>query len=1055
MLERILKKLFGDKSSQDLKRYEPLVKDIDAIYQKLAVYEDDQIRDRITEIRAEIALRLDSTRKELENLEVAYREENDDSERNRIDNLIDSTRKELKKLTKDTLDDYLTEVFAIIKDTCRRMVGQSFDVRGHQQVWNMVPFDVQLIGGAVLHDGKIAEMATGEGKTLVATLPLFLNALVGRGVHLVTVNDYLALRDAEWMSPIFNFHGMRVGCITTGMNFDERREAYLADVTYGMNSEFGFDYLRDNMAVAPSQLVQRDFYFAIVDEVDSILIDEARTPLIISGPIAQDKNFYPELRPSIQQVVNSQNSLVQRYLTQIREELRGDNPSPDNNRLARSLLLVKRAAPRNKAFAKLMQEGELKKLVNDTEGIMLRDKMMTELDSELFYVVEERQNTVDLCDKGRDLLSRNEHDLFTMESLDEIYRQIDADENSSEEQKAKQKERHTARFMDKSEKLHNISQLLRAYTLFENDVDYVVIDNKVIIVDEFTGRQMPGRRFSDGLHQALEAKENVTIEAGSQTFATITLQNYFRMFEKLAGMTGTAITEESEFMEIYKLPVMAIPTNVPVTRIDHEDVIYLTKNEKYQAIIDEINYWHERQKPVLVGTISVEVSEIISRLLRRRNIAHNVLNARQHQREAEIVSLAGQPGAVTIATNMAGRGTDIKLGSGVVTQPIENYRGLSEKITEEYQYGLPLDGLHMIGSERHESRRIDRQLRGRAGRQGDPGTSRFYLSLEDDLMRLFGTDRVAPMMIKAGLKPGDAIRHPWMTKAVEKAQKRVEEHNFEIRKNLIKYDEVMNQQREVIYSYRRSVLRGYNIKNEILEMITDTIEAQVRETIPPNSYPEDWNLARLVHWVNSGLNLRISESDLESDHLNEELLMSSLLDFVLKSYEHKEQTIGAETLRDIERRALLEVVDDEWRDHLHEMDLLKDGVHLRAYANKDPLIEYKRESFDLFEALIGRIRETVTRKVFTTYILSQAQIESMLNNASVSHEDINAFLQAQQQAGSSNMTPVPQFSHPSPPEGEKQRPVRVASKVGRNDPCPCGSGKKYKKCCGQHEFEEG
>jgi len=1052
MLEKILKKLFGDKSTQDLRRYDPLVLEINKIFAGLHEYDDEQLRERVTQIKEEISAKLKPKRDELSELEISYREENEDSERNRIDNQIDSCKKELKSLTKEILDDYLPEVFAIVKDTCRRMVGTSFKVREHDQVWNMVPFDVQLIGGMALHDGKIAEMATGEGKTLVATLPLFLNALVGRGAHLVTVNDYLAMRDAEWMSPIFNFHGMTIGCITTGMDFEERREAYLCDVTYGMNSEFGFDYLRDNMATQPQQLVQRDFYFAIVDEVDSILIDEARTPLIISGPIALDKNFYPELRPAVHQVVAAQNALIQRYLTQVKDDLREDNPNPDNNRLARNLLLISRAAPRNKAYAKLLQDGELKKLVNDTEGIYLRDKKMTELDEELFFVVEERQNSVDLCDKGRDLLSKNEKDLFIVESLDEIYRQIDQNEALSEQEKAKQKERKTAVFMDKSEKLHNISQLLRAYTLFENDVDYVVIDNKVVIVDEFTGRQMPGRRFSDGLHQALEAKENVTIEAGTQTFATITLQNYFRMFEKLAGMTGTALTEESEFMEIYKLPVMAIPTNVPVTRIDHEDVIYLTKNEKYQAIINEIKHWHDRGKPVLVGTISVEVSEVLSRLLKRHNIAHNVLNARQHQREAEIVALAGQPGAVTIATNMAGRGTDIKLGQGVVTQALESYRDLPDKLTEEYPYGLPEDGLHMIGSERHESRRIDRQLRGRAGRQGDPGTSRFYLSLEDDLMRLFGTDRVAPMMIKMGLKPGDAIRHPWMTKAVEKAQKRVEEHNFEIRKNLIKYDEVMNQQREVIYSYRRSVLKGYNLRNEILEMIQETVENIVNENIPENAYPEDWNLDRLCHWFNHGLNLNLQPSDLESDHPNRDLLISSLNEYVLKSYQHKENQLGEETLRNIERRGLLEVVDDEWRDHLHEMDLLKEGVHLRAYANKDPLIEYKKESFDLFQALIGRIQETVTKKVFTTYILSQAQLDSMLQNASVSHDDISAFINAQQQ--SQNMTPPPQFSHPAPPEGEKQRPVHVAPKVGRNDPCPCGSGKKYKKCCGQHEFEE-
>ncbi|MDD3096160.1 MAG: preprotein translocase subunit SecA [Candidatus Cloacimonetes bacterium] len=1057
MLEKILKKLFGDKNSQDLKVYEPLVGEINDIYKELDKYEDDQLRQRIDEIKAEINSKLSAKRQELEELRSSFREVSEDSERNRIDNQIDTVKKELKQLTKDTLDDFLPEVFAIVKDTCRRILGQEFDVKGHSTKWNMLPFDVQLIGGMALHDGKIAEMATGEGKTLVATLPLFLNALVGRGAHLVTVNDYLASRDAEWMSPIFNFHGLKVGCITTGMDFESRREAYEADVTYGMNSEFGFDYLRDNMAVSPAQLVQRDFYYAIVDEVDSILIDEARTPLIISGPIAQDKNFYHELRPAIASVVQAQNALIARYLSEIKEDMKYENNTEADIRLGKNLLLVKRGAPKNKAFQKLMQESILKRLVQDTEGIYLRDKKMHELDENLFFVVEERQNSVDLCDKGREMLSRREHDLFIVRTLDEVISEIDARTDLDDAQKAQSKEAATNAFMDKSEKLHNINQLLKAFTLFENNQEYVVIDNKVVIVDEFTGRQMPGRRFSDGLHQALEAKENVAIEAGTQTFATITLQNYFRMFEKLAGMTGTAVTEESEFMEIYKLPVMVIPTNVPITRIDHDDEIYLTKNEKYQAIINEIIYWHKLQKPVLVGTVSVEVSEILSRLLRRHGIAHNVLNAKQHQREAEIIAGAGSPGAVTIATNMAGRGTDIKLGAGVVSQDSDSYRGLSRERSDNFPYGLPVDGLHVIGSERHESRRIDRQLRGRAGRQGDPGTSRFFLSMEDDLMRLFGSDRMAPMMQKIGLKPGDAIRHPWMTKAVEKAQTRVEEHNFEIRKNLIKYDEVMNQQREVIYSYRRSVLKGYDLKAEILEMIDESIHAIVDESIPEGSYPEDWNLDRICAYFKSW-NIIITPQDLDSDHLNKDLLLNTLSEIAQSAYQNRENNMGAETLREIERRVLLDVVDNEWRDHLHEMDLLKEGVYLRSYANKDPLIEYKKESYGLFEGLISRIQNAVSKRVFTTYLLSRQQMQDMqdrMKGAVVTHEEINTFVQSQQEQYQSSASAVPSFSGASGTNTEqKLRPVRVEQKVGRNDPCPCGSGKKYKKCCGIHETDD-
>jgi len=1054
MLEKLLRKIFGDKSTRDLNLYSPQVEAINLIFEGLHQYDDDQLRERVADIRGEIAEKLRDLRETLDDLERRFREEAEESERNRIDNRIDETRKQLKALTKSTLDDYLPEVFALVKETCRRLADQEFEVRGHMLKWNMVPFDVQLIGGMALHDGKIAEMATGEGKTLVATLPLFLNALVGRGVHLVTVNDYLASRDAEWMSPVFNFHGMKVGCITTGMSFEERKEAYLCDVTYGMNSEFGFDYLRDNMAVSPQQLVQRDFYYAIVDEVDSILIDEARTPLIISGPIAQDKNFYPELRPQINQLVQSQNSMVQRVLSEIREDIREDNPAADMDRLATNLLIVQRAAPRNKAFAKLMQESWLKKLVNDMEGIYLRDKRMHELDEKLFYVVEERQNSVDLCEKGRELLSRHEKNLFVVESLDDVLNRVDEDESLSEADRIKRKTLETNRFMDKSEKLHNINQLLKAYTLFENDKEYVVIDNKVIIVDEFTGRQMPGRRFSDGLHQALEAKENVTIEAGTQTFATITLQNYFRMFERLSGMTGTAVTEEAEFIEIYNLPVMTIPTNVPVTRVDHEDVIYMTKNEKYQALMDEIIYWHELQKPVLVGTVSVEVSETISRLLRRRNIPHSVLNARQHQREAEIITSAGKPGSVTIATNMAGRGTDIKLGPGVVTQSTENYRGIDSAVTDGFPYGQPLDGLHVIGSERHESRRIDRQLRGRAGRQGDPGTSRFYLSLEDDLMRLFGGDRIAPMMMKMGIKPGDAIRHPWMTKTVERAQKRVEEHNFEIRKNLIKYDEVMNQQREVIYSYRRSVLKGFSLKREVQEMVAEAVLRVVDEHTSASSYSEDWDLQRLCVWFRNNLNVAIDPDELQSDHLTRSMLEDILRELVMQAYEKKEAQVGEEMMRDIERRSVLEVVDDEWRDHLHEMDLLKESVHLRSYAQKDPLVEYKRESYELFENLISRIQDNVTKKVFTTYILSQEQMESMLNKAKTQHEDMSAFIQDQTLQVSQNASEPPQFSGPYGGEAAKPRPVHVAPKVGRNDPCPCGSGKKYKNCCGRFADSE-
>nr|HPR17710.1 preprotein translocase subunit SecA [Candidatus Cloacimonadota bacterium] len=819
---------------------------------------------------------------------------------------------------------------------------------------------------------------------------------------------------------------------------ESRKAAYDKDVTYGTNSEFGFDYLRDNMAVHSSQLVQRKHQYAIVDEVDSVLIDEARTPLIISGPVQESKNFFKELRPTIQKLVNAQNALVIRYLREIREFM--EQEPFNEEEVGRRLLLVMRAAPRNKSFLKMMKEPELKKMVTDYEGYYLRDKKMHLIDEELFYVVEEKQNSCELSEKGNDLVAQKEPNLFVVEQLDDMIEAVESDETLSFAEKTKKKEEQTSLFMDKSEKLHNIKQLLRAYTLFEKEIDYVVMENKVIIVDQFTGRMMPGRRFSDGLHQALEAKENTTIEEATQTFATITLQNYFRMYEKLAGMTGTAVTEEAEFVEIYKLPVMEIPTNLPITRVDHDDRIYLTKNEKYKAIIDEIEYWHNMNKPVLVGTITVEVSETLSRLLRRRNIQHHVLNAKHHEQEAEIVKLAGEPGAVTIATNMAGRGTDIKLGAGVVSSSKEEYLDSGKKITEENPYGLPLDGLHVIGTERHESRRIDRQLRGRAGRQGDPGTSRFYLSLEDDLMRLFGSERIGPMMMKFGLKEGEAITHPWMTKTVETAQKRVETFNFESRKQLLQYDEVMNQQREVIYKYRRNVLKGYDLKLEIIEMIKDALFEMLDEFIGEEKYSENWPLEDICRWVLQNFNVLIKKEELYSDHLTFDNLQEDLETLVLKAYDMREQQLTSEQMREIERRVLLSVVDELWRDHLHEMDLLKEGIGFRAYAQKDPLIEYKKESYVLFEKLVANINRTVAKKVFTTYIVRPENIQDFLKLARQQHASQSAF-----------NAPQPPAAHTQTNQGEqpKLQPRVVDNKIGRNDPCPCGSGKKYKKCCGR------
>ncbi|MDP8204642.1 MAG: preprotein translocase subunit SecA [Candidatus Tenebribacter mawsonii] len=1038
MINKITQMIFGNRDAREAKKIQPRISEINTIYDSLKSLSDVEIRNRIQEIAQDIQGVLKPLENELDELNEEYQIESDENKKISLGNNIDSLTLNLKNKTQSTLDDKLPEVYAIVKDTCRRLVGYEYEVRGDKETWFMMPFDVQLIGAIVLHEGKITEMATGEGKTLVATMPLFLNALLGRGVHLITVNDYLAQRDAEWMTPIFEFHGLTIGCNVGGMSSEEKKEAYKCDITYGTNSEFGFDYLRDNMAVAEKRLVQRKLQYSIVDEVDSVLIDEARTPLIISGPVHESKNFFKELRPVILQLFNAQDVIVNRYISEIKSELKQEQY--DGDVVGKLLLLVKRAAPKNVSFTKLMKEGELKKLVTDFEGYYLRDKKMHTLDEELFYVVEERQNSVELSDKGNNLVSQKETDLFVMRSLDEILDEIDADESLSFQKKAKKKEEETFKFMDKSEKLHNIKQLLKAYVLFEKEVDYVVVDNKVMIVDQFTGRMMQGRRFSDGLHQALEAKENVKIEEATQTFATITLQNYFRMYDKLAGMTGTAITEEAEFMEIYNLSVSVIPTNVPISRIDHNDVIYITKNEKYQAILDEIEYWYENNKPVLVGTVSVEVSETLARLLRRRGIKHSVLNAKYHEQEAEIIKSAGEPGAVTIATNMAGRGTDIKLGETVVTQEKSKYIGLSEKTTEEYPYGLPLDGLHVIGTERHESRRIDRQLRGRSGRQGDPGTSRFYLSLEDNLMRLFGSEKIGPMMIKMGLKKGEAIVHPWMTKAVGKAQKRVESYNFESRKQLIKYDEVMNQQRNVIYNYRRNVLKGYDLKFEIIEMIKDTIADIVDSIIVDENYSEDWNISEILSWIRSNMNVILYEQNIVTDRMRYETLLDNLYEGVLDAYQKREDDLTSEQLREIERRVLLGVVDELWRDHLHEMDLLKDGIGLRAYGQKDPLIEYKKESFHLFQTLVSNINMAVTKKVFTTYIIAPEKIQDFLEMAKQRHESSSAF-------------DVPQQKEPNvttnAPEKQKLQPRSVGEKIGRNDPCPCGSGKKYKKCCGK------
>ncbi len=1046
MFEKLLKKIFGDKHEKFLKTIYPIINDINDKYSQLESLSDDELRAKIQDIKANLKAELDPELEKYEQLQKEYITEINESKKDKLSNDLDKLKSDIKEKVQNLLDEHLVEVFAIIKDTCRRLVGHEYLVRGNLTKWDMIPYDVQMIGGIVLHRGNIAEMATGEGKTLVATLPLFLNALIGKGAHLVTVNEYLAQRDAEWMSPIFEFHNMKVGCIVNGMSFEEKKAIYRYDVTYGMNSEFGFDYLRDNMAVHSEQLVQRDFYYAIVDEVDSILIDEARTPLIISGSVDDDKNFYQELRPYIEKLSKLQNNLLREISSKIKQML--DDPNSDNNEIGRLLLLMKLGSPKSKAFNKYMKEGDLKKLCNDVEGYYIRDKKMHELNAELYFSIDEKANTVELSELGQDVLNDYERDLFIASTLDELLDAVDNDDSLNIEDRLKKKDRVTKEFMDKSEKQHDIKQLLKAYSLFEKEKEYVVMDNQVQIVDEFTGRLMPGRRFSDGLHQALEAKERVRIQKASQTLATITLQNYFRMFDKLAGMTGTAVTEENEFMEIYNLPVIEIPTNVPITRLDHDDFIYLTKNEKYKAIIREIIYWHQQEKPVLVGTTSVEVSETLSRMLRLNKIPHNILNAKNHEKEAEIIAGAGRAGAVTIATNMAGRGTDIKIAEAVITKQHDDYLKANNDVSKDLPYGGPLDGLHVIGSERHESRRIDRQLRGRAGRQGDPGTSRFYLSLEDDLMRLFGSDRIAPMMMKLGAKSDEPIVHPWMTNAVSKAQKRVEEHNFEIRKRLIKYDEVMTSQREIIYKYRNNVLKGYDLKNEILNMITDTINNVIDRIVESKSFVEDHEVEEVCKWVKLNLGVPTDYEKIMNPDLDVNQLRNVMEERLLRAYEQKEEIVGVENQRELERRSLLEVVDTNWREHLREMDLLQEGISLRAYGNKDPLIEYKKESFYVFEDMIYRIQEQVTQKVFTRVLVNQANLEDVLDRIKTMHNEVKVFNNSGPVVEEQAKPQMPQMNTPQPQT--KVKPIVNTEKIGRNDPCPCGSGKKYKKCCGKN-----
>ncbi|MCD6087104.1 MAG: preprotein translocase subunit SecA [Candidatus Hydrothermae bacterium] len=867
-------------------------------------------------------------------------------------------------------DSVMPEAFALVKEATRRLVGKKWTVTGETYEWDMIPFDVQLLGAIVLHQGKIAEMATGEGKTLVATMPLYLNALIGRiknsGVHLVTVNDYLARRDREWMGPVYETLGVSVGVIQGGMTPQDRKPEYAKDIVYGTNNEFGFDYLRDNMVFDPENRVQRGHYYAIIDEVDSILIDEARTPLIISGPVEHSSvEQYRQVKPYVSDLVRKQTLLISKLLTEA-ERLLKEGKHHD---AAIKLLQVKRGAPKSKRLFKILQEPGLMKLVDKIELELMKEKKLRDLDEELYYVVDEKSNSVDPTEKGRQEIQKREKGLFLLPDLATAISEIDARDDLLPREKFYEKEKIYREYAEKTDKIHAIRQLLKAYTLFEKDVDYVVMDGKVIIVDEFTGRLMPGRRWSDGLHEAVEAKEGVKIQAETQTLATITIQNYFRMYEKLAGMTGTAATEAGEFWEIYKLDVVTIPTNKPIRRIDYPDLIFKTKKEKYEAVIEEIVKWHKVGRPILVGTTSVEVSELLSRLLKRKGIPHQVLNAKHHEKEAHIVARAGQFGAVTIATNMAGRGTDIKLGKGVVKakECAINTPNPTPGVTcpedpkECIKKGIPC-GLYVIGTERHEARRIDNQLRGRSGRQGDPGSSRFFLSLEDDLLRLFGSDKVMELMERfGGNKDEGPIESKLVTRALENAQKRVEMQNFEIRKRLLEYDDVMNRQREVIYNLRNEILDGADLRELILGEYVDEIIDEKIEGFAPGTEKSEWDIggmrAELAFLFLSDF------SSLEEAQTKDEL-RKKIREEVEAHYREREEAFGDEKMREYERIALLTTLDTAWREHLYALDHLKEGIFLRAYGNKDPLMEYKQESYKLFDELLTRIRNETIMKLF-------------------------------------------------------------------------------------------
>ena len=1101
MLKALMKKVVGSRHERETKRLRPAVAEVNRQFGELASLTDEELSAKTAEFRERIGQRTNSLQERASTLRDAKRHSEDPTERERLSVEISGLETEILAALEEALDELLPEAYAVVKDACRRLVGREIMVTGHPMAWDMIPYDVQLVGAIALHDGKVAEMATGEGKTLVATMPLYLNALAGRGAHLVTVNSYLAQRDAEWMGAIYRFLGLTVDVIDRyEPGSPERRAAYRADITYGTNNEFGFDYLRDNMVHTLEQRVQRRHHYAIIDEVDSILIDEARTPLIISGAVGRDTSTpFDQYNTLVRNLFNKQLRVTNELVADAEKDLEEERLDEAGEKL----LAVQRGTPKHRKLAKLFAEDPgLQKLAQRREADFMREKRLHEVDEMLYFAMDEKGHNVHLSDKGLDELAPNDPEAFVVPDLSEELGRIEKEESYTAEDRRTMIQALETEYADKSQKIHVIHQLLKAYALYQKDEKYIVAeDGQIVIVDEFTGRQMAGRRWSDGLHQAVEAKEGVEVKGETQTLATITIQNYFRMYDKLAGMTGTAETEENEFHQIYDLEVMVIPTNRPIVRDDREDLIFRTKREKFNAIMDEIERLHHMELPVLVGTTNVEVSETLSRLLKRRGTAHNVLNAKQHKRESEIVAEAGRPGAVTIATNMAGRGTDIKLGDGVTSPRTVGWakaKGLDivelqpvdptlydEKIGDRADdHVIEEGGLHILGSERHESRRIDRQLRGRSGRQGDPGESQFFLSLEDDLMRLFGSERIASAMEKMGAEEGEVITHGLVTRSIERAQKRVEMNNFESRKRLLDYDDVMNQQREVIYDLRLFALEGgEDLKGETWEMIEHALRATVEEFTPEDESPEEWDLAGLRQRLL--LDFFIVDDQLpEENDPDQDPDGEDVVDGVLASGRdafHRKIDGFGEVSERVMNFVLLTTIDDKWKDHLYDLDHLKTSISFRSWGQKDPLVEYKQDAYEMFVDMMADLKKTVAQNFFRAQIGAPPQVrpqprqklvlsgpsetpdtavgagaiarrEEAVGEAPARVDAMGMARKARADVaglGGAVRGPDPRELATNRGEEREKTPVTVADEPGRNDPCPCGSGKKYKKCHGK------